>query len=804
MPEEISACYLSEKHWFPSFDGRTILAEIILPDGRVITGKGPEPSGGFRRGQAYTFRGRWKEYVNKKWGMREEQFHWQSLCLAKPSGRHGVIAYLQSGPGIGEKTAEQIYDTWGENCLDVLKNGQLDSVLKSVPLLRTGLKRVKATPEDLRRHFVSREEDEKIDIDLHNLLDGERLPGSIHRKAKEEWGIAAAEIIKANPYRLMRFRGVGFKRCDRLYLNWGGKPDAIRRQALCAWYGIEQEHQSSGDTWIDYKFAASSVRDNIGGCEPNIPKAIKLCLRHGSLDALRTDRSGKIDWDGDQLWLSDSRKSYHEKSVARYVAEALQEDPLIAGWQMDAGSLSEHQQQKMHDLMNAGGCLRILGGGPGTGKTFCVAHLVKQLCGIVGQDQIALAAPTGKAAVRLTEALGEYGVEMHARTWHSTLGVTTSSGGDGWGFRYGRRDPLPFSVVIGDEMSMQDAYMCSCSMAARGKGTLFLLVGDVNQLPPVGHGAPLRDMIRAGVPYQELTEVRRNSGAIVHACKVIREESRLEIQDGGNLELLETRDGHLQLLTPTIEEVCDELRLDRIWDMQVVTALNESGKLSRKILNRALQNQLNSHPEIKGTPFRIGDKVCCTKNMWAIEATHGIEGLEKVEGLGTSEDAVRNDNGMIYVANGDIGKVIHCESHRMVVRVLAPTRCVLVGRSMKKQKDQEEHADEDAVNKEEETTSTGCDWDLAYALSVHKSQGSEFPVVIVMADSSGGARRLCDRSWFYTAISRAKKRCIVIGERYTVDCMLRTNKIEERKTFLVEHIQQKRLEVAKQVAKGGA
>lgn len=789
---DLTAAYAAERRRWENPDGANVICELVLPDGNTVTAKGPEPSGGFRRGQSYVFRGRWKQYNNKTWGTSENQWHFTSCCLCQPSGRAGIVAYLQGGPGVGEKTAEKIFDALGADCMEVIRSGSTEHILHAAPIIGTAIKRADVTIEEWQDYFRRRHADEQIDIDLYNLLDGQGLPKSIHRKAKEFWGVAAAEIIKANPYRLMRFRGVGFKRCDRLYLTWGNDPNSLRRQALCAWYGVEYQHQQTGDTWVRREFAESMVRHNIAGTELKIEKALTLALRHGSLVQLRTDRAGELDWDGERSWLSDGRKAAHESAVVRYAAEAMTDDPVIQGWEMEAGELSEHQQEKMNALLNAGGCLRIFGGQPGSGKTFCLAHLVKQLSHFVGQEKIALAAPTGKAAVRLTEALGEYGVKMHARTWHSLLGILSSSGGDGWGFAYGRTSPLPFSVVIGDEMSMQDAQMCAAAMAARGKGTLFLLVGDVNQLPPVGHGAPLRDFIHAGVPYQELTEVRRNSGAIVHACKVIREESKLDIQEDGNLELLETRDGHLQLLKPTIDEMCDRFGLDPIWDVQVVTALNKSGRLSRKAINQVLQPTLNSHPAIKGTPFRVGDKVVCLKNTWAIES--------KEHDLYTSPDAVRNKQGQIYVANGDIGRVEECEPRRMVVKVMHPTRFVIVGRTQGQQDDPVN--DDDASEKEEESTGTGCDWDLAYALSVHKSQGSEFPVAIVMADSSGGARRLCDRSWFYTAISRAKKHCVVIGMRDTIETMLRTNKIEERKTFLAERIQEEVRERLQKIASG--
>lgn len=439
--------------------------------------------------------------------------------------------------------------------------------------------------------------------------------------------------------------------------------------------------------------------------------------------------------------------------------------------------LSDHQKSVIIGVMQRK--LWILGGGPGTGKTFTLAEIVKELLDQCGIDQIALASPTGKAAVRFTESLSLPG--MRARTIHSLLGVQSSSAGDGWGFTHGRDYPLPYQFIIIDEASMIDTGLAASLMRARERGTHMLWCGDVHQLAPVGHGAPLRDMIAAGVPYAELTEVQRNSGEIVEQCRLMREEGRIELTVGLDLDrgknlslsIASTSEEQIRRMLITIEEASYRF-LDPVWDVQVLTPTNKSGDLGRKNLNQILQKQLNPNPGI-GSPFRLGDKVVCLKNSWFRLLNDEMD------------DCQTNEKGEVYIANGDIGCVTKCEPKFMEIKLESPYRLVAVGRGQVKDSGHEN--DSDTLSKQDEDAGTGCAWDLAYALSVHKAQGSETPVAIVMLDDGGGARRVCSVEWIYTAISRAKKYCVCIGQESTAQAMVRRNKIEHRKTFLKELIQ---------------
>jgi exodeoxyribonuclease V alpha subunit len=471
-----------------------------------------------------------------------------------------------------------------------------------------------------------------------------------------------------------------------------------------------------------------------------------------------------LNWDGDLRWLAESGKARAEAQVAKIA------NRMAAFGVMDAeipDGLSWHQAQVATAVLVRE--IGILGGGPGTGKTFTAAKIIGQAIEKFGKDKIAVGAPTGKASVTVTEALNKNGINLTARTWHSLLKVSQLSEVGGWTFEHDESNPLPYRFLVGDESSMLDTTMMWCVLRAIEKGCRLLLVGDVQQLPPVGHGAPLRDMILAGLPYGELTEIRRNSGHIVKVCSDIRNNhawdgvNEVNLNDGDNLQVIDSPSPAHQ-----IGELVDQLRMlatsfNPVWDCQVIVPVNKKSPLARTKLNQVLQVEFNANPLIPGNPFRLDDKVVNTRNCYLDVVDE--DGGKVLNGDGEPVRA--------YVANGEIGRVVLVWPKRLLIKLESPDRLVLVPRG----KSDEENGD---------GPNTGCSWDLAYAISCHKSQGSEWPVAIVMLDEYPGAMRVADRAWLYTAISRAKKLCLLIGKKATADAMCRRTNIESRKTFLRE------------------
>lgn len=501
--------------------------------------------------------------------------------------------------------------------------------------------------------------------------------------------------------------------------------------------------------------------------------------------------------------------------------------------------LSPHQQERVALAVSAVGPhaahpprIGLLTGSPGTGKTYAAAALIRAVVAREGESSIAVAAPTGKAAVRITAALASYGLPLKATTIHSLLKVATMddpasastaarTSGDGIQFQHGPGFPLPFRFVVVDEASMIDTGLMASFLSACSPDTSVLFVGDPNQLPPVGHGAPLRDFIAAGIPCGELTEIRRNAGTIVRACAAIRDGDRrlraaaridLAADDPANLFVSRARGPEMAARIVAAVDAAGMDGHDRVWEVQVLCAVNRRSPVSRRELNLLLQSHLNPRLAVSGNgggsagPFRLEDKVVCLKNGWLRVNRRDATGNGSGEALGGPKaldpGTAPTSDGKVFVANGELGRVVHIADGLFVARLESPTRCVVVPRGKSGSGgggngggdgDDGRDPGRDGTGADDESTSgpaidTGCQWDLGYALSCHKAQGSEWPVVVVALDDSGGARRVCSREWLYTAISRGKRLTILVGMQATAEEMISRPALGKRKTFLAERI----------------
>jgi exodeoxyribonuclease V alpha subunit len=227
--------------------------------------------------------------------------------------------------------------------------------------------------------------------------------------------------------------------------------------------------------------------------------------------------------------------------------------------------------------------------------------------------------------------------------------------------------------------------------------------------------------------------------------------------------------------------------LDPIWDVQPVVAVNAKSPLSRKAVNELLQRELNPRAgdRPRGSPFSVGDKVVCLKNGYYNVCAINLTDADHAE-------VVENDRGEVFVANGELGEVLAVSEKSMTAKVRSPERIISIPRG--RPSDGEVGEDRGDEPNSEKPFTTGCSWDLGFALSVHKSQGAEWEHVIVMIDEYPGARMICTREWIYTAISRAKSKCVIIGKKSVADTMCRKVAIQKRKTFLRELILKKRAE----------
>lgn len=482
--------------------------------------------------------------------------------------------------------------------------------------------------------------------------------------------------------------------------------------------------------------------------------------------------------------------------------------------------LTPHQQQQSSRATTKP--VGILCGTPGTGKTFTAAALVRATVRSIGNiGALAVAAPTGKAAVRCSDVMQAYGLDIQATTIHRLLGITRNGhDGNGWGFYFCQERPLPYKVVIIDEWSMADADIAAALFAAIRPGTHVLLVGDPYQLPPVGHGAPLRDMLAGGIPFGELSEIKRNDGSIVQACRAIREgkivqppiATEFSVAEGINWRHHETSNVNRQLATLRHLMLSTPDAVNPIWDIQVLCAVNETGELCRKQLNGMLQDILNPRgATVPGCPFREGDKVICTSNSWQL--LHSDEFGNLIAGQSQFEEGEDDDREprKEFVANGEIGRVESITPGFLTIRFFGPRRTIMVPLRIKKPaaggtKNGVDGADKkaggDANERAASSTATTTaattaaatkpaeipDFDLAYAITVHKAQGSQAPVIISLIDESHGVAMVTSREWWYTAASRAEKLWVTLGRIGTLNRQCRRIALQNRKTFLKERL----------------
>jgi exodeoxyribonuclease V alpha subunit len=424
--------------------------------------------------------------------------------------------------------------------------------------------------------------------------------------------------------------------------------------------------------------------------------------------------------------------------------------------------VTTHQAEQLEiATSSAVGCFT---GAAGCGKTWVVG----QILGGYKGDAVVVT-PTGKAASRVREMFPN----ASARTVYSALEPGRSGkDGDGWSFNRNRSNPLTAGLIICEEWSMADAAINCSLLNAVSRGTKILFVGDpFRQLSPVGRGKPFIDYIHAGVPHGSLTELHRFAGRIARVCNDIADGKIWQGSDKLDLEAVPKENFiHVECSSQRtlvsikgfVEQFMDKgYSLDEI---QILCPCNTSGDLSREKINGIMQKWFNPNGEEilakwdKGNEhkikckFSIGDKIICLSNQDAKLQPHGTD----VEPTMST-----------YVANGDTGVIVDTCQHNGKIHVVCDMpsgRCIFELAEFRK------------------------DFTLAYAITGHKSQGSQWPVVIVVADESNGARMVTDRSWYYTAYSRASEICCSVGSRSAILSNCRTARITHRKTFLAQEI----------------
>lgn len=392
--------------------------------------------------------------------------------------------------------------------------------------------------------------------------------------------------------------------------------------------------------------------------------------------------------------------------------------------------------------------ISILTGGPGVGKSFTAKIIVDWAC--ENNLNVVQACPTGKAAKRLMTATGKY-----ASTIHTMLGCMYDNGQ--FTFGHNKINPLHADLIILDEVSMIDNNLMARVMdAIDPKHTKLLMIGDSDQLPSVGAGAILRDLLKSKiVPHVELDEIFRNAGSIVEACHSVKngwpydpdKKLNLTLESPKNLIHIEC-DTPEKTLAGIKKIVCDRMPLrgyDPIEDVQVISPVNEKGLLSCKSINAVLRDKLNPpspflDPEDQ-PKFREGDKVINTKNT----------------------PVTGTDNRKTAIVNGDIGIIQEIQEKKMSVLFSDPDREVYLSKT-----------DPNLLH--------------AYCITCHRFQGSESPVIIIPVHRQFNF--YLSNSWLYTALSRGKEIVVTIGAFDTIERAIRNKQSNNRETKLDDRLQE--------------
>lgn len=734
---------------------RTLRGEfrsVTLRDGSDLTGELSSEDAARIHGLAVQFFGQWKQHARYGWQFAFESF---AVCAKQPAT--GVVNYLsRSGLGINRAAAGRIVRHFGDVALDTLRDSPAavaNARLLDLDAATTASERLQALAEF-----------ERPRIELFQLFAGHGLTKKTVEGCLATWGRNAPAIVRRDPFRMLvkRLDGVGFQRADSLYTALGLPAHRLKRQLMAGWHALLTD--GDGNTWESRQKINTAILAAVGMAEFRGERAVELGLRARWL----RERDG---------WLAAAERAADEEIISACLGWT--DNRRVAWPTVPQGDMTDHQYGHVAAILRSP--IAILAGTPGTGKTFCAAAILREVLTSTPVDLVAVCAPTGKAAVRITAAMQRYNLPLTATTIHRLL-----MGGSDGRFNHNSDNPLTHRVVVVDETSMVDANLMGALLSALPPWCHVLLVGDPFQLPPVGHGAPLRDLIAAGVPTALLTEIKRNAGLIVEACRDIKDgqpfadtAGKFSDAPAENLKLMhiaEPADQVAALLS--VLSTCPTRGIDPIWETQVIVARNDETPVSRKVLNPVLQNLLN--PRRDGEPadrtnekYRVGDKFICLRNqrlsgvMLRDGATDpaDVTAYEKTAGAAADPYGEEATPAQPYVANGDQGRVVATAPTSIVVEFQAPRRLVVI----------------------DEKPADNKDFDLAYAITAHKSQGSEYPFVVVMIDKNGWG--VLSREWLYTSISRASRMCLVLGDRATaMKSILRVN-LHRRKTFLKELVQ---------------
>lgn len=664
-----------------------------------------------------------------------EQFNFTSVDRDREYSSIGMRNYLMAGnvANIGPVTAKNICDHFGDEVADIIDNYP-ERLIEVKGIGKKTLDKILTSLEETRGN-------RKVFVELAEY----GITGYVAKKIYDRFSVDAIDILKEDPYRLARtVRGFGFIKADAIASKMGIEKNDPRRVKAAIVY-LLQEAQMDGDMFLYETEILERVKKLVDDFE-NIDLIFTELVVTGDIVRERVEDDSKIYLFG---------MHYIENSAARLVADLIMRtkeeniivDHIIKKY-FDETKIPYDEVQKSAIEMALKNNISIITGGPGTGKT-TIVRAIMEIAQKLKLD-IKLAAPTGRATKRLEEATGG-----EAKTIHRMLGLRPKSD-DEFDLLV---EELEADIILIDEMSMVDTELFAGLLSAMQDKTSIILVGDSDQLPSVGAGNVLKDLIEVeSIPKTRLQNIYRtvDTSEISIASSDIKNGRTPNFNKEGGDVFFMSETNEDEFLNTIYDLIANRLPnyygFDPINDIQILIP-TKKGNLGTDNLNLVLQEKLNNEREQKLTTkygvFKLGDKVMQIKNNYE----------RKIRYKSVAKDDVTG------VFNGDIGIVTNINKYERTVTVL--------------------FSDDYYAEYEEEDLG---ELRLAYAITVHKSQGSEFPCVIFIAWKSN--YMLNNRNLLYTGITRAKELLLVMGSFNTFNQMLKNTHTQKRNTSLKEKIEE--------------
>ncbi len=666
----------------------------------------------------YIFKG--KTIISKKYGFT---FQSETFERVLPSSKEGLIEFLSGDAfrGIGKKKASLIVDELGLDCVKIILNdrGELDKV--------KGLS--ESNKDTIYEVLLETEGIEEILVTLYSY----GITPKISMRIYEKYKMDTLKIIKENPYKLIDdVEGIAFLKADKIAMSTGINPKSTMRIEACIEYLLGSDSEDTGNTYLDEveliekaKNYLAFDRDELDIIKASIESLIfrgRIVKKDDTLSLSALYYSEQYIANKIMLMEKEPKTAFFKEEIKRLISELEKELDI------------EYEDRQKDAIYNAlTNNVSIITGGPGTGKTTIEKGIIYVYSQLVRNNTefIYLAAPTGKAAKRIEESTG-----YSAFTIHRTLGYSRSGI-----FTYNRLNPLPAKLMIIDEASMIDTYLFKRLLEALNNDTKLVIVGDSNQLPSIGPGQVLKDLIDSKMIsttlLNKIHRQKKDSKIISLAYDILDEDIKTELdKEHEELTYIPSTQNHLlECLYQTINHFLGK-GYSLLSDIQILIPIYKSGvgiDYVNKFIQETYNSNFNNNIEVESNTFFIDDKVIQLVNQYEDFVMNGDMGVIS-DFLGEKELSVDYQGNIVTYKGKDISNI-----------------------------------------------------SLAYAISVHKSQGSEFPVVILPIFNQ--YHPVINKKLLYTAVTRAKNYLVIIGDIRTLNRAIKIESLDRKtriKDFLNE------------------